>query len=132
MALKRLNAEHWRAIEELVKPKGERKTITEIAEICGVHRSTIYEWKKDPLFDAEFKKAVVRGTHDRLPDLLDALTTHAIKDGNAAAAKLILTANDMLTNKVEVNDTSRENGTNIDIAGLQARLAAIRGEDDGE
>lgn len=106
MASKTLSPEQWVAVKWLSQPRKGGKTFEEIAEICGVHVNTLYHWRKDPLFERELKREMVRNTQDRLPELMTSMIEHAIKDGNAAAAKLIMTANDMLTDKVEVTNTS--------------------------
>jgi len=102
MALKRLNAEHLLAIQYLSQPKKAGKTDEEIAEICGVSRQSIYNWRKDPLFERELKSQMIRNNRDRLPEVIESLSQIAIDTGNAAAAKLLLQINGMLTDKVEV------------------------------
>ncbi|MGM0904251.1 MAG: phBC6A51 family helix-turn-helix protein [Bacillota bacterium] len=127
MAFKRLNAEHYIAIKWLAQPKRGGLTMDEVAKEVGVARSTLYEWKKDPLFERELKREIVRQTHDRLPELFESMIDHAIKDGNAAMAKLVVQVNDMLTDKVEV--TQGEGGHNVDREALQERLRKLKGED---
>jgi hypothetical protein len=130
MALKKLNAEHYIAIGELAKPKAERKTHEEIAKLAGVHRSTIFEWKKDPLFERELKRQIVRNTIDTLPDIFAAVPQHIIKDGNAALFKTLLQTHDMLKDKVEIETKTAEGG--VDRDELRARLERLRngGESD--
>jgi transcriptional regulator with XRE-family HTH domain len=119
MGLKRLEAEHLLAIKYLAMPKHNGMTYQQIADECGVHVNSISNWRKDSLFDRELKREMVRNTQKRVPEMLESLIDHAIKDGNAAAAKLIMTANDMLTDRVEVTQTN-EGGK--DIADIKARL----------
>lgn len=126
MALKRLNAEHYLAIAELAKPKAERKTIDEIAKICGVARTTIFNWKKDPLFERELKRQIVRNTIDMLPDVFASVPKHIIEDGNAAMFKTFLQAHDMLTDKVEVTQSNNDEG--VDREALKERLERLRKE----
>ena len=123
---KTLSAEQYLAIEYLALPKNGGKSQREIAEICGVHWNTISNWKKDPYFEAELKKQIVRNTHDKLPKLFESMMEHAINDGNAAMAKLILTANDMLTDKVEV--TSNESGKES-LEDIKAKINKYKGTD---
>lgn len=125
MALKRLEAEHLLAIKYLAMPKRNGMTYEQIAKECGVHVNSIGNWRKDPLFEREYKREMVRNTQERLPELLDSMIDHAIKDGNAAAAKLILTANDMLTDKVEVTQTV---GNERSVDDIKARLERMRTE----
>ncbi|WP_438824934.1 hypothetical protein [Bacillus sp. JJ722] len=101
-------------------PKRGGKTYEEIAKECGVHVNTIGNWRKDTLFERELKRQIVRNTQDRLPELMGAMIDNAIETGNAAAAKLILTANDMLTDRVEVN-TSENGGHSIE--DIKAKIA---------
>lgn len=123
MALKQLGTEHLLAIKYLAMPKNGGLTHQQIAKECGVHANSITNWKKDPLFERELKREIVRNTHDKLPELMDSMLEHAIKDGNAAMAKLVLTANDMLTDKVEVTQTQ---GNDKGIDAIKARLARYR------
>lgn len=125
MALKRLEAEHLLAIKYLAMPKRGGLTFQQIADECGVHLNSIGNWRKDPLFERELKREIVRNTQDRLPELMEAMIDHAIKDGNAAGAKLILQANDLLTDRVEVTADVKDGR---DIADIKARLARYKGE----
>jgi hypothetical protein len=120
---KTLTTEQYVAIRYLALPKSERPTVDEIARECGVHRSTIFEWKKHPLFEAELKRQMVRNSTDMLPDLIESLPKIAIRDGNAAMAKLALQINGLLTDKVEV-ETKGDAGT--DTEALRARLEAMK------
>jgi hypothetical protein len=129
MGLKRLEAEHLLAIKYLALPKRGGLTFQQVADECGVHLNSIGNWRKDPLFERELKREIVRNTQDRLPELMEAMIDHAIKDGNAAGAKLILQANDMLTDRVEVNAEVKD-GRDID--DIKARLARYKGEHTAE
>ena len=60
MALKRLNAEHLLAIQWLSQPRKGGKTDEQIAEICGVSRQSIHNWRKDAMFEAELKLKISR------------------------------------------------------------------------
>lgn len=125
MAIKTLNTEHYVAIRYLALPKVERPTVDKIAEEAGVHRSTIFEWKKDPVFDAELKRQMVRNATDKLPDLIESLPVIAMRDGNAAMAKLALQLSGMLTDKIEVE--TKDTGS-TDIEALRKRIAALKSE----
>lgn len=120
---KTLNADQYVAIEWLSQPKRGGKTYEEIAEICGVHPNTIANWRKDRAFDTELKRAIVRTNSDRLPEMVASLADIAIRDGNAAMAKLALQVNGMLTDNVEVT-TRTEEGT--DVAALKERILALQ------
>lgn len=120
-----LTPEQYEAIAYLVQPKKGRLNYKQIAERVGVDERTLLRWRKKPDFDAEYKAEIVRLTHARLPELMDALADHAINDGNAAMAKLILEANRMLTKQVDVVSTETKV---IDTGELQRRLDAIAGK----
>ncbi|MGG2024231.1 phBC6A51 family helix-turn-helix protein [Gottfriedia sp. S16(2024)] len=123
MALKRLNAEHHIAIKYLSQPKKGGLTIEEIAEKAGVSRATIFNWRKEPLFERELKREMIRQSQDRLPELIESLAEIAIRDGNAAMAKLALQINGMLTDKVEVETKVTTN--EVDIDALDDEIAAF-------
>lgn len=127
MALKRLNTEHLIAIKWLAMPKKGGKTIVEIAQLCGVSEQSIYNWRKDPLFERELKREMVRNTLDKLPDVLEAVPDIIVRDGNAAMFKTLLQAHDMLTDRVEVETRLSGDGVNVDE--LRARLERLRGEE---
>lgn len=120
---KQLTAEQFIAIEWLAKPRKGGKTYEEIASICGVTARTLENWRKDATFDAEFKRAIVRENSAKLPELVDSLSTIAIRDGNAAMAKLALQVSGMLTDKIEVES---KDGEGTDLAALRARIEAAK------
>ncbi|MDR9852904.1 phBC6A51 family helix-turn-helix protein [Paenibacillus sp. VCA1] len=120
-----LTQEQYDAIAWLAQPKKGGKTYDEIAQIVGVHRSTIFEWKKNPAFEAELKRQMVRNSQDKLPELIESLSEIAIRDGNAAMAKLALQINGLLTDKIEV-ETKDTSGT--DIESLKQRLEALKAQ----
>lgn len=123
MALRSLSTEHYTAIGYLALPKPQRPTVDEIAKECGVHRATIFEWKKDPLFEAELKRQMVRNSQDKLPELIESLPVIAMRDGNAAMAKLALQINGLLTDKVEVEAKVSDT---TDLEALRAKLDAFK------
>ncbi|WP_068616573.1 phBC6A51 family helix-turn-helix protein [Paenibacillus tuaregi] len=129
MMAKQLTSEQYIAIEWLAKPRKGGKTYEEIAQMCGVTARTLENWRKDATFDAEFKRAIVRDNSAKLPELIDSLSTIAMRDGNAAMAKLALQVSGMLTDRIEV-DTKDNAGT--DVEALRARLEALKLRKDGE
>lgn len=120
---KQLTQEQYDAIAWMAQPKRGGKTYDELAEIIGVHRSTLFEWKKNPVFEAELKRQMVRNSQDKLPELIDSLSTIAMRDGNAAMAKLALQINGLLTDKVEVE--TKDDGSR-DLDALMQRLSTIK------
>jgi hypothetical protein len=120
MALKSLNAEHLRAVYLLALPKEQRPTIAEIAKECGVSEVSIYNWKKDDLFVKALKKEIVRNSLKDLPDIFASVPKHIIEGGNAAMFKTLLQAHDMLTDRVEVEQTTKTD--TADAAALKARI----------
>jgi hypothetical protein len=123
---KSLSADQYVAIEWLSQPNRGGKTYEEIAQICGVHFNTLGNWRKDASFDRELKRTIIRNNSDRLPELVSSLTEIAIRDGNAAMAKLALQVNDMLTDKVEVET---KEGVVTDVDALRQRIAALQKRD---
>lgn len=128
---KMLTADQFVAIEWLSIPNKGGKTYEDIAAICGVHPNTIGNWRKDKTFDAELKRAIVRNNSARLPEVVASMADWAIKEGNAAAAKLILQINGMLTDKVELET---KDGGSTDIEALKLRIEALklRKDDDSQ
>jgi transposase-like protein len=118
-----LSTEQLIAIGWLAQIKHGGKTIAEIAELSGVHVNTIGNWRKNSAFEAELKRQMIRNSQDRLPELIESLADIAIRDGNAAMAKLALQINGMLTDKVEV-ETKTTDVT--DTEALRAKLEAFR------
>jgi len=127
--LKRIETHHAIAIKYLALPKRGGKTMEEIATEAGVSRRAVYDWLKDPLFDRELKKEIVRQTTARLPEVMESLTDAVISEHNAAAAKLLLQVNGMLTDKVEVET---KNGDVTDIDSLKARIQSLKAERDSQ
>lgn len=127
--MKRLETHHAIAIQYLALPKRGGKTMEEIATECGVSRRALYDWLKDPLFDRELKKEIVRQTTARLPEIMESLADAVLTDHNAAAAKLLLQVNGMLTEKVEVETKSSEAS---DVSALQARIDEYKRKMGGE
>ena len=66
---------------------------------------------------------MVRNSQEKLPELIDSLTEIAIRDGNAAMAKLALQINGMLTDRIEVETTGPDQ---VDVEALNQRLAAFK------
>lgn len=123
MALKRLEAHHLIALNYLAQPRRAGKTMEEIGKEAGVSRQAVYDWLKDPLFERELKRQITRNTLDRLPEVTDAMADAAIQDRNAAAAKLLLQMNEMLTDKVDVVKTD---ATGMDREELERKIAEYR------
>ncbi|MCD9024326.1 phBC6A51 family helix-turn-helix protein [Cohnella silvisoli] len=121
--MQRIETHHAIAIRWLALPKRGGKTMEEIAAECGVTKRSIYDWLKEPLFDRELKKEIVRQTTARIPEVMASLTDAVINDHNAAAAKLLLQVNGMLTDKVEIDAKVSET---VDVEALKARILAQR------
>ncbi|MEC0167487.1 phBC6A51 family helix-turn-helix protein [Paenibacillus graminis] len=124
ISMKSLSAGQHTAIQYLSLPKAARPSIDEIVAAANVSRSTIYAWQKDPDFIAELKAQIVRNNLDMLPELVAALPEIAIREKNAAMAKLALQVHGMLTDKVEVQAQVSPQAT--DVEALRARIEALK------
>lgn len=129
MALKRLNTEHLLAISWLSQPKRGGLTMEQVADEVGVSKRTLYNWLKEPLFERELKREMVRYQQRRLPEVLSNMYDVAIESDNAAMSKLVLQMNDMLTEKTEV--ASKDAGKDIDYDAIDDEIEAF-GDGDGE
>ena len=132
MALKRLSTEHYHAIKLLSQPKQGGLTAEQIAQEVGVGRTTIFNWKKDPLFERELKREMVRNAQSRLPEVLDNIYRVAAETENAAMAKLVLQLNEMLTEKHEVSAVDNTGGVDYDVIDAEIESFAKRLEDGEE
>jgi len=117
-----LSAQQLIAIDWLAQPKKGGKTYEEIAVLCGVTARTLENWRKNAMFDAEFRRALRRNNDVRLPELLQSLADIAIRDGNAAMAKLALQVGGVLTESIEVTN---KDGEGTDIEALRLRVASL-------
>jgi transcriptional regulator with XRE-family HTH domain len=115
----KLTEQQYRAIEELNKLSKERKTMQEIAEICGVDRTTLWRWTKDETFIRERKLDALRNSLNDLPDVLKS-TADAAKEGNAAAQKNFFQIHDMVPERLTVEH--KDEGKSADIEELKRLL----------
>ncbi|TYS60484.1 hypothetical protein FZC76_21680 [Sutcliffiella horikoshii] len=123
MALKSLRTEQLIAINYIALPKRGGLTMQQIADECKVSRQTLYEWMKDPLFESELKKQMIRNTRERLPEAIASMIDHVVDGGNAAMMKLLLQMNDMLTDSVSVDDKLTKAG---DVDAMKERIAKYK------
>lgn len=72
---------------------------------------------------------MVRNSQEKLPELIESLAVIAMRDGNAAMAKLALQINGLLTDKVEVETKGSEG---VDVEALRQRIEAMRMRKDAE
>jgi hypothetical protein len=114
MAKKTLKPEQYIAIEWLAQPKQGGKKLDEIAELCDVTVRTLYDWRKDDTFQRELKAEMIRRSQSQLPQLIESLAEIAIRDGNAAMAKLALQINGMLVDKHEIETKDKSEGIDYD------------------
>ncbi|QHZ58605.1 hypothetical protein M655_024865 [Brevibacillus sp. NSP2.1] len=120
---KRLTPEQYIAIGYLAQPQQGGKTHAEIAKECGVSERTIYNWKNDPAFERELIAQMRRNVRDMIPAVNKAMYDTAIKEGNAAAAKLLYQQVGLLTDKVEVE--TKASGETPDLDELKRMVAEI-------
>lgn len=117
----KLNDKQKRAVDILALPKRGGLTYKQVAEEVGVAESTLHEWRKLDAFDAELKRAIMRSTLDRFPEIMASIPDHIINDGNAAMFRTLLQAYGLLTEKVEV-ETRDKSGSIDDIKAEIERL----------
>ena len=86
--MKKLDERHFRVMELLMKKRTQKE--------IGVSRMTIHRWMKDPLFEREFKHVLRNHCKNHMKDVMDAMVSAAVKDRNAAAAKLIFQINNLM------------------------------------
>ena len=125
---KRLNERQIAAITILATPGRSGMTYDDIADQVGVSRQTLHNWRKQDDFNEELKREIVRNTLDRLPDVMESVPDHIIRDGNAALFRTLLQTHGMLTEKVEVDS---KQGADTDV--LRAEIERMREQrKDGE
>ncbi|MCR8939834.1 phBC6A51 family helix-turn-helix protein [Brevibacillus laterosporus] len=120
---KRLTPEQYIAIGYLAQPQQGGKTIAEIAKECNVSERTIYNWKNDSAFEKELIAQMRRNVRDVIPAVNKAMFDTAVKEGNAAAAKLLFQQVGLLTDKVEVE--TKATGEVPDIDELKRMVAEM-------
>ena len=113
MTKRKLNEKQIAAIEFLALPKRGGLTYAQIAEKVGVDERTLYRWKNDDFFNEQLKRKIIANTIDRLPEVMESVPDHIIKDGNAAMLRTLLQAHGLLTDKVEVENKG-EKATDTD------------------
>jgi transcriptional regulator with XRE-family HTH domain len=120
-----LKPEQYVAIEYLSQVKNGGLSQDEIAEKCGVSRTSLYNWRQDDVFQAELRRQIARNTMNRLPEVMNAMVESAISLKSAAAAKLIMQACEMLTDHTVIDDKrNMRNGT--DTEDLKERIKALK------
>lgn len=114
--MNRIEPKHIQAMVSIL----EGNTISKTAEIVGVSRITIHRWLREPLFQQHLNSLIVNETKHDVKRVLDAMIEAAVKEKNAAAAKIVLSAHNIGTgnDKVEVNVNQNE----IDINKLREEL----------
>ncbi|MCS1350303.1 phBC6A51 family helix-turn-helix protein [Mechercharimyces sp. CAU 1602] len=137
MALKRLEAKHYKALSYLIQPDNGGLSLEEIAEECGVTRKTLWEWRNDDTFDREFKKQMRRLVGDRAPELLEAGITQALSGSGKHLELMLKSIGGILTDEVEISQNVNSNVShNVD--DIKARLKRYKkrkgdeGGDDAE
>ncbi|MGG0757552.1 phBC6A51 family helix-turn-helix protein [Brevibacillus laterosporus] len=120
---KRLTTEQYIAIGYLAQPQQGGKTVAEIAKECNVSERTIYNWKNDSAFEKELLAQMRRNVRDMIPAVNKAMFDTAVKEGNAAAAKLLFQQVGLLTDKVEVE--TKATGEVPDIDELKRMVAEM-------
>ncbi|MGM7680967.1 phBC6A51 family helix-turn-helix protein [Cytobacillus sp. Hm23] len=108
----------------LAMPKRNGMKYAEIAEEVGVTERTLQRWRKLDHFNEELKRQIMRNKLDRLPEVMESIPDHIIKDGNAAMFRTLLQAHSMLTEKVEVNSKAKEEG--VSVSDMKAKIERFK------
>lgn len=119
MSKKVLSPEQYVAIEWLALPNYGGKTLQEIADLCGVHHNTLYNWRKEDYFNRAVVKSMVKNTQHMIPDALNSLGYWGTEKGNAQMLKMLLTAHGVLKEEIEVTTNDK---TKDDITDIQAMI----------
>lgn len=123
MIMKQLNEQQIAAIDYLAR-NDHGLTHEQIAEKVGVTVRTLYRWKKDHAFVAEWKHQIIRESIERLPEVMESMADNIIETGNAAGFRTYIQLHGMLTEQVSVETTS---GSGLDAADLRAEIKRLRG-----
>ncbi|KAB2332937.1 phBC6A51 family helix-turn-helix protein [Bacillus mesophilum] len=123
-----LNAAQYEAIQYLALPGHGDLTQEQIAEKVGVTRKTLYQWRQSIEFQDELKREISRNTAEKMGDVVNAMYKQAI-DGNAAAAKLLFQSTGMLTDRLEVEDRTKQSDRSANtVEDMKAEIARLRGK----
>ncbi|ARF67609.1 phBC6A51 family helix-turn-helix protein [Paenibacillus larvae] len=125
--MKRLETKHYIAIGYLALPDHGGLTMEQIAKEAGISRRALYEWTKEPVFERELKREIIRKARNRLPQVVNSMADAAIEERSAAAAKLLFQMEGMLKDTVEVETKTSDT---VDPEALAAKLAAFRARKD--
>lgn len=123
MSKRRLSEKQIAAIEYLAMPNKAGLTDAEVAEKVGISERQLYRWKNDDAFYKALTQRIIRGTADRLPEIMASIPDHIIKDGNAAMLRTLLQAHGLLTDKVEVETKGNDGG---DLDAMKAEIERFR------
>jgi transposase-like protein len=121
-----LKPEQLEAVKYLAQPKQGGLSHEQIAEKVGVTRQTLYRWRQDLKFNDEIKREINRNTLTHIPDVMNTLIKKAI-EGDNKASELLLKAQSMLNNVVEIEDRKnpqKEQSTDIDA--MKAEIERMR------
>ena len=124
--MRHLNEKQIAAIEILASPNRGGMTYRQVAEHVGVSEVTIHNWRKRDDFNRELKKRIVSRTVDEIPAVLESIPKHIIDGGNAAMLRTFLQMHDMLSDKVEVESTSK----GVDVDDIRAKLRSLERSED--
>lgn len=116
---KKLTEKQYAAIELLTQVP-QTLELQEIAERVGVSPSTLRRWRHDETFNNAVIAEVKRNAVKDLPRVMAAAPDIIIDDKNAAFFRTWLQAIGALTEKVEVETSSKDG---VDIEAIRARLA---------
>lgn len=119
----KLNEKQIAAVAILSQPKRGGLTYDEVAKEVGIARSTLFEWKKNDVFQKALKDEIVRNTTDRLPEVFTSIIDNIVETGNAAAFRTLVQMHGLLT---EQHDITTKDGT-VDMDAMKAEILRLKG-----
>ena len=124
--MERLSPQQIAAITILALPNRAGLTYEQVAEEVGVTRMTLSRWRKNDVFNKEFKRTIMNSTLDRMPEIMASIPDHIIKNGNAAMYRTFMQAHGLLTDRVEVENRDTQGPQEVDIEDVMRRIGMLK------
>lgn len=122
----KLTDKQWQAIAILSVPGRAGMTYEEVAEHVGVSDKTLREWRKREDFNEAIKTQVLNNAIDHLPEVFEALPKIIVEEGNGSVLRTWLQSLGMLTDKKEVEVSSKDG---VDVDEIKEKLKSLEQRD---